>query len=1146
MSNQDSVAYTYWSFISYRHADNEQQDRNWATWLHQEIERYEIPAELVGTKTGQGDVIPESIYPVFRDEVSLPADAALDTQIKEALDQSAYLIVLCSPRAVKSRYVNEEIQYFIEIGRQDRIITAIIAGEQGDPARECFPEALKLGGGDDWEPLAADFRLRNGNEGYTSLEAYRSHLLKGEKWTLKEIEKEAENYGSRLQLMKLKLIAGILDLPLEKLRNRDRLYKMELARKRDRLRSKLVIAFSLLFLLVSLGGMFSYLGYKNSKRLKLESEIRKSQTLGLVAQRKNQSHNYIEGAAFSLAGLPADKGERINSPEPSCVAALYHAVSKSSLASSFRNVLHSRIVDDSLIFVRSSPNNPKEIEVVDAGTDKVLSTLSHTLPVVSEAHLGARLSPNGRILFLSSTEGQIGDSELWELLPGKAEKRGQTRKESDSVGLGQFSPNSLYLRRFLIDKSKSAAPAKAKQAVVTFLPDGNDWGQWEPVKPYMFPMFLGQSPLVAWSNVTIPLEIRHPKRGNPWQPEIDDLPGNYPKTVESSRDGKHLLVLDHSGRQCRYLNVEDQSSNSVKIPSGTIKFLSISKNGKRFIVQYSDSYPPMIFEISASGEDAIAVPLPSAISRDIEEAAFLDDEGVLILAKANNSLSVVDLSNSRIDRLFGSSLTDSIPRSPTRRESKFSVSRNSAFLIMDPIDSTTRLWDLRSGTLVRSVGQYENIVQAKFFAGEQYIALIDEHEKKFDVHRFLHSGEPQPPAFAQEQTNWHFQLPISPNPSRIEFFHDQLFIQVGPQLLVRSVSSPEISATPSSLSSDQFAINRREEQLVVVKNGTATLWNLEATMDESKALSLPIQPTRAWSLENGVVVAQKTDRKQEEVNVWSFAKLDRNGEVIATLQAPCSGIDQLTIDPWGRLIGMPVHNEVVYLNWDGVTQNALKRDPGRTSARQSHFSYHGSRLLHIEATAGNPLRPVLYSHRTEDQMASNLERFPLDLPISDSRQGVFSYPKYRLSPDGKTLAYGVDIEGRVRIRLWRDEDPNSKETLELKHDHEGISDLGFSPDGKWLYSIDNPKGRSPSVFLWNLEWGLDFFVAQYHTDSSSGKTTAAFDESSDYLAVARKGMISVYRLLPVDSLALGELARKVFPNHQLQLSEDQIRKFLDN
>ena len=69
----------YAVFLSYRHADNkEEAGRQWATWLHRLLEGYEIPADLVGKKNSKGDSIPASLYPVFRDEEELPADASLD------------------------------------------------------------------------------------------------------------------------------------------------------------------------------------------------------------------------------------------------------------------------------------------------------------------------------------------------------------------------------------------------------------------------------------------------------------------------------------------------------------------------------------------------------------------------------------------------------------------------------------------------------------------------------------------------------------------------------------------------------------------------------------------------------------------------------------------------------------------------------------------------------------------------------------------------------------------------------------------------------------------------------------------------------------------------------------------------------------
>jgi len=236
-SSFDSTAIKYWCFISYRHADNHDQDRQWATWLHEEIEHYDVPAELVGTTNQRGDIIPAKIYPVFRDEESLSAEAHLGAGIQEALDASKMLVVLCSPRAAESKYVAAEIIRFQETGKSDRIITAIIDGEPNDLDRECFPEPLrKFVHGDEIVdlndgPLAADFRLPDGREGFTSVKAYKLALI-SKRHPRSRIKSQASVYQLRLQLMKLKILAGILDIPLEILRNRDQAYQSARAKKK--------------------------------------------------------------------------------------------------------------------------------------------------------------------------------------------------------------------------------------------------------------------------------------------------------------------------------------------------------------------------------------------------------------------------------------------------------------------------------------------------------------------------------------------------------------------------------------------------------------------------------------------------------------------------------------------------------------------------------------------------------------------------------------------------------------------------------------------------------------------------------------------------------------------------------------------------
>ena len=158
-------AYKYWAFISYSH-----QDEQWARWLHRKLERYRVPKRLVGKALGKGTV-PRRIFPVFRDREELPGASDLGEKINAALRSSRYMVVICSPNAAVSRWVNEEIKQFKALGRDDRVFSLIIDGEPWASERpasgllECFPEAIRFKVGKDGrvteersEALAADAR----------------------------------------------------------------------------------------------------------------------------------------------------------------------------------------------------------------------------------------------------------------------------------------------------------------------------------------------------------------------------------------------------------------------------------------------------------------------------------------------------------------------------------------------------------------------------------------------------------------------------------------------------------------------------------------------------------------------------------------------------------------------------------------------------------------------------------------------------------------------------------------------------------------------------------------------------------------------------------------------------------------------------
>src|SRR3954452_7016193 len=109
------LEHRYRAFLCYSHRDSD-----WADWLHGAIESYPIPPRLVGIATNAG-IIPARLAPIFRDREELPSAANLSAKVSDALAQSANLIVICSPHAAQSRWVNEEVKAFQRLGRSDRI-----------------------------------------------------------------------------------------------------------------------------------------------------------------------------------------------------------------------------------------------------------------------------------------------------------------------------------------------------------------------------------------------------------------------------------------------------------------------------------------------------------------------------------------------------------------------------------------------------------------------------------------------------------------------------------------------------------------------------------------------------------------------------------------------------------------------------------------------------------------------------------------------------------------------------------------------------------------------------------------------------------------------------------------------------------------
>ena len=278
------------AFLSYRHVE---KDEKLAALLQRKLENYRISGKIRGTmKAGSWGNAAEQVFSsgagsvkgsaspagaglsgsarpaggvgrIFRDTTDLGARADLTKELRRELDDSEYLIVLCSEAAVGSKWIEREIRYFLQTHETDKILPVLADGEP----EEILPAMFGGIEGMPRHPVACDFR------------------------------------GSRRRALREelpRLAAALLDCPYGELMDRRRRYEAG--------RLAAIAAAAVLFL-SGLAGYYALTSARIRKSLK-ERQIGESESLAVRSETALSQRLRLDAIRYALEALPEKEDDR--------------------------------------------------------------------------------------------------------------------------------------------------------------------------------------------------------------------------------------------------------------------------------------------------------------------------------------------------------------------------------------------------------------------------------------------------------------------------------------------------------------------------------------------------------------------------------------------------------------------------------------------------------------------------------------------------------------------------------------------------------------------------------------------------------------------------------------------------------------------
>ncbi len=652
----DEPANDYGAFISYRHT---RSDRKWAKWLHAQLESYRTPKPLV--RLG----VRPKVGRVFRDEEELAASADLSREIADALARSYCLIVVCSPCTPASQWVNEEVERFRQMGRDDQILALLIEGEP----QQAFPKSLceirrdlvESGGEtqpqiDSIEPLAADARP--------------SYL-------------ETPRYVKRMAL--LKLLAGILGCRFDDLRQREQ-------ERRTRRFMLLSTGLALLVTLVSLLSAVAWHQWGRAEdarkvavdaRLEVEKQLRISKAQQLVLASKAQRQAFPQQslllAAEAMRAIRQDTSTPLKSAQENLLEVLGQ-VSGIGLVRHATGLYKTTISTGGRWLVSEGRFGDIWLWDLHADDPRRSSTMLFD-KVENGTRWQTSMSSDGRWLAIRRRDTP---AKLWDLASANPSVPAVELEEDKlSILAFAFSPDS----RWLVARCQDGAVRRWDLSVESIPSSETVLPAY--AKPLTTMAVSSDSRKLATASEGSSVRLWDLNRKDP-RMTVMTLPA-HPKPVSALAfaAGDRFLVSASTDETLRLWDIAARPPKTVssgKVGTDSKVTELIMSSDRRWVVTKTGNTIPSdmeLWEISADQAALLHVKLPN-----FDQAAFSNDNRWLVTGRYDTIVRAYDLTADDVSE------SEKVMSGHERGIESVAIGPDNRWAATSSFDGTVRLWDL--------------------------------------------------------------------------------------------------------------------------------------------------------------------------------------------------------------------------------------------------------------------------------------------------------------------------------------------------------------------------------------------------------------------------------------------------------------------